>query len=72
MFGTKPEKAGWAGWQPSVDRPAKRRANTVTAKVRGRPGDRKNHLGSGRNVTLKRKGTMAARISFCGQELSEE
>lgn len=55
MFGTKPEKAGWAEWQPSVDRPAKRRANAVTAKARGRPGDGKNHLGSGSNVNIEEK-----------------
>lgn len=49
MFGTKPEIAGWAGWYPSVDGPAERRANSVTVKVRGRLGGRgKNHLGSGR------------------------
>lgn len=35
MFGTKPEIAGWAGWHPSVDGPAERRANSVTVRVRG-------------------------------------
>ena len=49
MFGTKPEIASWAGWHPSVDGPADRRANSVTVKVGGRLGDRgNNHLGSGR------------------------
>ena len=69
MFGTKPETAGWAGWHPTEDGPAERRANSVTVKVRGRLGDR------GKTPWLrqrKRKGTKVAGKSFCGQELFEK